>query len=207
MIPNFVDTKRFAPDNSRQNCKPRSIFVQEEKEKIIMHISNFRPIKNLHTVLRVFHLIQKKIRSKLILVGDGPEMAGVRSLAKELEILDRIRFLGRVDRVESILPCADLFLMPSYLEGFGLALLEAMSCGVPVISSNQGGIPELVENGKTGFLFDPEDFVAMTGKSIEILENPSLYTQISQNARKWAHLFFREESIVHRYEELYRKIL
>lgn len=207
VIPNFVDTQRFSPENSRLDCKPRSIFVQEEQEKIVMHISNFRPIKNLPTVLRVFHSIQKKIPSKLVLVGDGPEMATVRSLAKELGILSRIRFLGRVDQVESILPCADIFLMPSYLESFGLALLEAMSCGVPTISSNTGGITELVEHGKTGFVFDPEDVSAMAEKSIEILENHSLYKELSRNGREWAHRFFHQENIVDRYEELYRKIL
>ncbi len=200
VIPNFVDTNRFTPEQKNPQCRCLS---GEEREKLVVHISNFRPVKNIDIVIKTFHLIQKEVKAKLALIGDGPEILTARETAMELGIMDSINFLGKLDQVEDILPYADLILLPSKTESFGLAILEAMSCGVPAIGSNVGGIPEVIQDGKTGFMFPPSDYQNMAKKGIEILSQPQLQQELSVNARKIAEDCFNQEKVVDQYERLY----
>ncbi len=198
VIPNFVDPNKFTPEVKQPKC----LFVKG-KEKVVMHISNFRPVKNIETVIQTFYRIQKRVDSCLVLIGDGPDIPAARQLAMKLGIIEKVSFRGRIEQVECILPCADLFLLPSELESFGLSLLEAMSCGVPTISSNAGGIPGVVVEGETGYMFEPHDFKGMSEKAVEILENPELHGTLSKNGRKRAESVFHIDKIVSQYEQLY----
>ena len=202
VIPNFVDPIKFSPEKK----KPKCLFVKDD-EKMITHISNFRPVKNIEAVIKTFNRIQKNIKACLVLIGDGPEIPKARLLAQELNILNKINFIGRVEQVEYILPCADLFLFPSYNESFGLSLLEAMSCGVPAITSNVGGIPEVLIHGETGYCFNPDDIESMAEKGLEILQNLEIKTNLSINSRKRAIDHFNQDKIVQLYENMYWKIL
>lgn len=198
VVPNSVDIDKFSPIKKNPNCH-----LAHMDEKLIIHISNFRPVKNIESMIRTFYHIQKETNSKLALIGDGPEISTARSLAIELDILNRVNFLSKVEAVEDILPYADLFLLTSKQESFGLALLEAMSCGIPTISSNVGGIPEVVQEGKTGFIFDPDDHESMAKKAIEILTQPALHKTLSQNSRARAVNQFNLENNVLLYEQAY----
>jgi N-acetyl-alpha-D-glucosaminyl L-malate synthase BshA len=180
VIPNFVDTERFSPG---ENECSRNVFANPD-QKIIMHMSNYRPLKNATHVIRIFDIIQKQIPSKLILIGDGPDTGNVMNLVRELGLSDRVIFLGNQDRVHNILPLADLFLLPSGNESFGLAALEALSCGVPVVASIVGGVPELVKSDFNGYLAQIGDIESMAESSIKILTDNELHNRLSQNARQ-----------------------
>lgn len=185
VIPNFIDLSRF-------NHKAKNHFkkaIAPHDEKIVIHTSNFRKVKHVPDVIKVFSEVLKKIPSKLLLVGDGPERSAVEQLCRELGLKDNVRFLGKLDAVEEILSVSDLFLMPSETESFGLAALEAMACKVPVISSNAGGIPELNVNGVTGFMNDVGDIGGMAQNAIHILENEERLKQFKENALKQAKKF------------------
>jgi N-acetyl-alpha-D-glucosaminyl L-malate synthase BshA len=167
VIPNFIDLKRF-------NLKAKDHFkkaIAPSGEKIIVHTSNFRKVKRTPDVIKIFAEIVKKIPAKLLMVGDGGERSYCEQLARDLNVCDEVRFLGKQDAIEEILSVSDLFLMPSESESFGLAALEAMACKVPVISSNAGGLPELNIDGETGFLKDVGDVDGMAEKAIYILED------------------------------------
>ena len=197
-IPNFVDPVKFSPTEK----KPKSLFVSDG-EKMVIHVSNFRPVKNIETIIRSFQVIVKGVKSRLVLIGDGPDVARARELAKELDICDNITFLGRVEHLEDVLPSADLILLPSLQESFGLVLLEAMSCGVPTISSNVGGIPELVDHGKSGYIYDPHDHEAMAKKAIEVLSEPKLQAELGNHGRHLAETVFNIDKVTDQYEKLY----
>lgn len=203
VIPNFVDIDRFKPD--LPGCD-RSEFAKPD-EKIIAHLSNYRPVKNSFDVIRIFDIINHRLPSKLILIGDGPDAPGVLALAGELGLKDRVIFLGGQDMVESVLCKADLFLLPSASEAFGLAALEAMACGVPVVGSIVGGLPELVEDGKTGYLEPIGDVGAMARRSIEILTNNELREKLSGNARKVSTEEYNTGKIVAQYRQFYQEVL
>lgn len=203
VIPNFVDTERFKPEGS--GCA-RGKFASPD-EKIIMHISNFRPVKNVTDVIRAFNIIQKRIPSKLLLAGDGPDAGNVLSLARDLGIGDKVLFLGNQDRVQYILPLADLFMLPSASEAFGLAALEAFSCGVPVVGTIVGGLPELVQDDFTGKLVPIGNFEALAEASIKILENESLRKQMSINARNLVMEKYRTEDVISQYVAFYEEII
>ncbi len=203
VIPNFVDTEKFR--RGPTPCK-RSLYVKPG-EKIIMHISNFRPVKRLGDVIRIFKLIQGEVPSRLLLIGDGPDRDMARQLSRQLRIQKRVVFLGKQDCIEHFLACADVFLLPSESESFGLAALEAMSCGVPVVASRLGGIPEIVIDGETGFLAEVGDVEGMAAKAIEILRNPTLARQMGQRARGLAEKKFRADFIMNQYERLYFDLL
>ncbi|MEE8418189.1 MAG: N-acetyl-alpha-D-glucosaminyl L-malate synthase BshA, partial [candidate division Zixibacteria bacterium] len=179
VIPNFVDIKRFKPD--QEGCDRSELALPDEK--IIMHMSNYRPVKNADDVIRIFKIVNEKIPSKLLLVGDGPEAPNVLSLAERMGLKDKTIFLGGQDMVESVLCKADLFLLPSASEGFGLAALEALACGVPVVGSIVGGLPELITDGEVGYLEPIGDVEAMAKRSIEILSDDMLHQSMSKNAR------------------------
>lgn len=170
VIPNFIDLERFKK-HKKDHFKTA---ICPNGEKLIVHTSNFRPVKRVEDVLQIFKNISDKIPAKLLLVGDGPDRIKMETLCRELCVSDDVRFLGKLDVVEEVLSVADLFLMPSEKESFGLAALEAMACEVPVVSSNAGGIPELNINGKTGFVSDIGNVEEMSKNALHILHDDNL---------------------------------
>lgn len=202
VIPNFIDISRFnkqTKDHFRKAITPQD-------EKLLIHISNFRKVKRVEDVVKVFAKVREKIPAKMLLVGDGPERQNIEILCRELGICDGLNFLGKQESVEEILSVCDLFLLPSETESFGLAALEAMACEVPVVSSNAGGIPEVNIEGVTGFLCDVGDIDAMAKRSIELLSNPDMLKQFKHQAKQQA-LTFDIDRIVPMYESLYNKVI
>ena len=202
VIPNFVDTNKYRrmTDNDLRNC-----FAPPD-DKIIVHTSNFRPVKRVPDVIHIYNEVQKKIPSTLILIGDGPDRSKCEVLCRELGIQNKVKFLGKQQDLVPILSCAHLFLMPSQSESFGLSALEAMACEVPVISSSVGGLPELQIHGETGYIAEIGDIDRMAKYAIELLSSPEKHRLFSQAARKRA-LEFDSSKIIPKYEEYYKKIL
>lgn len=199
VIPNFIDLERFKKQKKEHFKKA----ICPNGEKLLVHTSNFRKVKRVDDVVKVFHNIRKEIPAKLLLVGDGPERTHVEALCRELGGCDDIRFLGKLEQVEEVLSVADLFLMPSEKESFGLAALEAMACEVPLISTNVGGIPELNIQGQTGFLSPVGDIEDMTKNALYILDKDNLPT-FKQNALARAKEFDISR-ILPLYEDLYNR--
>jgi L-malate glycosyltransferase len=202
VIPNFIDVTRFQKQ-SKEHFKKA---IAPQNEKLIVHTSNFRKVKRLEDVIRIFGKIREKIPAKLLLVGDGPERHNAEILCRELNLCEYTLFLGKQNPVEEILSVCDLFLMPSETESFGLAALEAMACQVPVIASLAGGIPELVQEGVSGFMAPVGDVDTMASKGIYILENEERLLQFKDNALQRA-LTFDITNIVPVYEEFYKQVL
>lgn len=202
VIPNFIDITRA--ERAVLDCQ-RSVMARED-EKIITHISNFRKVKRIDDVIKIFHLIQKKIKSKLVMVGEGPERQMAEELAVSLGIEEKVIFLGQSNEVDKILCFSDLFLLPSEKESFGLAALEAMMAGTPVISSNTGGLPEVNKEGVTGYLSDVGDVKEMAKNGIHILQDDSRLEKFKQNAKKLASKF-SIDAIVPMYEKMYENTL
>lgn len=197
VIPNFTNIKK---SKETSPCK-RTVMAKPE-ELIVTHISNFRKVKRIDDVVRIFYGIQQKLLAKLIMVGDGPEREIADQLCKDLGIKSKVLFLGNTSDIDRILCFTDLFLLPSASESFGLSALEAMAAGVPVVSSNTGGLPEVNEEGVSGYLCPIGDVKAMAEKAIYILEDKTRLAQFKQNARKVAERF-DEDKIVPMYEALY----
>ena len=172
----------------------------------MIHTSNFRALKRVQDVIKVFDEVKKKVDVKLILVGDGPDRGDCERLSRELGIFEDIKFMGKQDSLVELLSVSDIFMIPSQSESFGLAALEAMSCGVPVISSSVGGLPELNHHGETGYIAEIGDVERMAKYAVEILSNQKKYDILSKNARKRAEEL-SEENIVPMYEKFYEKIL
>lgn len=202
VIPNFIDNSQFIPD---KNCGCRTQMAPDA-EKIITHVSNLRKVKRIEDVIQVFYRIQKEISAKLIIVGEGPEWENANNLIQKLGISHKVKSLGKVNDLHNIICSSDLFLLPSEKESFGLAALEAMAAGVPVISSNAGGIPEVNIDGETGYVLPIGDVEGMAKKAIELLTEPDLLHQMRRNAKKQA-LRFDEKNIIPMYEELYLSVL
>ncbi len=201
VIPNFIDLSRF----KRQQKEHFKKAICPNGEKLIVHTSNFRRVKRIDDAVMVFYEIQKNIPAKLLLVGDGPERARIERLVRDLDIYDQVRFLGKLDAVEEVLSVADLFLMPSEQESFGLAALEAMACQVPVISSNVGGLPELNIQGVTGFLSNVGDVDDMVKNALYVLDDANLPT-FQANALAKAKEF-ELSRILPLYEAYYERVL
>jgi len=202
VIRNFVDVKRFRK-------KPIDAFrkvIAPENERIVTHASNFRRLKRVDDVVKIFAEINKALPSKLLLVGDGPERPMAESLCRDLDICDDVRFVGRQEQIEEILAISDLFLLPSDYESFGLAALEAMAAGVPVISTNAGGLPEINVQGKTGFLSQVGNVQEMASNAIHLLQDDSLLEQFKNNAKEQADTF-DIANVVPQYEALYDRFL
>ena len=202
VIYNFIDFARF----SRLNKEHFRKAIAPEGEKILVHTSNFRKVKRIEDVILTFEIVQKRVPSKLLLVGDGPERPRLERMTRELGLYDQVRFLGKQDAIEEILEVADLFLIPSANESFGLAALEAMACEVPVISSNAGGLPEVNIHGVTGFLADIGDFESMADSALLLLENEEMLKRFSQNAYEQAKKF-DISYVLPQYESYYEKVL
>ena len=202
VIPNFIDFD-MQKNWLDEDCLRDSLAISGEK--IITHVSNFRPVKRVLDVIHIFNKIQEKISSKLLMVGDGPDREKTEMLARKLGIKNKILFMGKSDEVREILCLSDLFLLPSETESFGLAALEAMASKTPVISSNTGGLPEVNVNGVTGFLSNVGDTSDMAKNSIFILEDEDRLELFKENAFEVAHKFSIEKVLPH-YEDMYRKV-
>lgn len=202
VIPNFVaQPKKIDRDNNPARCR-----YAPEDEFVLCHISNFRKVKRVEDVLGVFAKVNEKISSRLILVGDGPERYHLEEMCRELNLCDRVHFVGKIRDTSHVLEFADLFLLPSETESFGLAALEAMVMGVPVISSNTGGIPEVNVQGVTGYLSNVGDVEDMAKNAVHILSDTNRLKTFRENAIKHAGTF-NVEAIVSQYEAIYDKLL
>ena len=202
VIPNFIDLEKS--EHHFTDCQ-RDIMA-EPHERIITHISNFRPVKRIKDVISIFDNIQKEIPAKLMLVGEGPLKEPAERLCDKMGISDKVVFLGNSNEIDKILCFSDLFLLPSETESFGLAALEAMASGVPVISSNSGGIPEVNKHGFSGFLSDVGDIEDMSKNALHILKDEQTLKQFKANAKEESKRF-DIHNIVPFYEAIYNKSL
>lgn len=202
VIPNFIDLDKYTP--TTKNCQ-RDLLAMPD-ERVITHISNFRSVKRIPDVIHIFHAIQKEIPSKLMMIGEGPEREKAEQLCTELNIENKVVFLGNSNEVNKILCFSDLFLLPSETESFGLSALEAMASGVPVVSSNSGGLPEVNINGLSGFLSPVGDIKSMSQNAIHILKNKTNLEVFKKGAKSTA-LKFDIHQIVPAYEEIYKTAL
>jgi L-malate glycosyltransferase len=202
VVPNFIDTSKFT--NSFSDCQ-RSMLASEN-EKIITHVSNFRKVKRIDDVIMIFYQIQKEVSAKLVMVGQGPEREMAEELVSELDIEEKVLFLGESNEIDKVLGFSDLFLLPSENESFGLAALEAMVNGVPVISTNTGGLPEVNKEAFSGFLSEVGNVKEMAKNAVSILKSREVLMEFKENARKQA-FNFDIYSVVPLYENLYRKAL
>ncbi|MDA2913541.1 N-acetyl-alpha-D-glucosaminyl L-malate synthase BshA [Acidobacteriia bacterium AH_259_A11_L15] len=203
VISNFVNCDRY----QRSPNQDRRHEFAPKGERLIAHLSNFRPVKNVPDVIEVFARIRCELPARLLLIGDGPERANAEYLVRERNISQDVIFLGKQDNVANILGVADLFLLPSDLESFGLAALEAMACEVPVIATNVGGLPELIHSGEDGCLVAPRDVAAMTSCALELLREPERGRSMGRRARETARARYCSTLIIPRYEAFYRKLL
>ncbi len=203
LIYNFVDTNVFKPGKGvcERSC------LASTSQKIVMHISNFRQLKNPLGIINTFLMVKHQIEAKLVLVGEGPGLTEIKNFCSQHKLRDDVIYMGKIDRVESILPVADCVFLPSYMESFGMALLEAMSCAVPTVSSNVGGIPELVEHGKSGYYADPDDHELMAEYIVSICQSDSLAHQMGQEGRAIAETKFNQQDKVKQYVECYEREL
>ena len=202
VVPNFIDLERHI--NHFTDCQ--RALLANDNERVITHISNFRKVKRIDDIIRVFYEIQKKIPATLMMVGEGPEKEPAELLSEKLGIEDKIKFLGNSSEIDKILCFSDLFLLPSETESFGLAALEAMASGVPVISSNTGGIPEVNIDGVSGYLSNVGDIQSMTKNALKILKDDNILEEFKTNAKKVAS-GFDIHKIVPIYEAIYEKAL
>ena len=198
VIPNFIDVEAIT--SKEKPCK-RTLLAEKE-EKILTHISNFRPLKRIIDVIDIFKGINSKINSKLMMVGEGPEKRKALRYVSDNKLKDKVLFLGNSNEIDKILCYSDLFLLPSEKESFGLSALEAMAHGVPIISSNAGGIPEVNLNGKTGFISDIGDTDSMISNAISLLSDPQKHKLFKKQAQLQAKKFDLE-SVVNSYERIY----
>jgi N-acetyl-alpha-D-glucosaminyl L-malate synthase BshA len=202
VIPNFVDIKRFHQtdkDHFKQMLAPHN-------ERILVHVSNFRAVKRVKDVISIFEKIKKEIPSKLLMIGDGPDRQNAEDLAREMGIYNDVRFLGKQEQISEILSIADLFILPSQTESFGLSALEAMACNVPLISTNAGGLPEINIEGKTGFLSDVGDIESMAKNAIYILSDDDRLAKFKTAAIAQARRF-EKQHIIPQYEKLYSDVI
>jgi N-acetyl-alpha-D-glucosaminyl L-malate synthase BshA len=203
VIPNFINEDEYAP---RPNEALRARLAPDG-EKIIMHVSNFRPLKRAPDCVEIFARVVEQVKARLVMVGDGPDRAQVEWVARQRGVADLVHFAGKQPRISHCLSAADLFLLPSQMESFGLAALEAMACEVPVIVSRVGGLPEVVEDGVTGQLVDLGDLESMAAAAIRILQSEELRAAMGRRARQSAIEQFSSRKIVPLYESYYQAVL
>ena len=204
VIYNFVNCDVYKRDP--QAAQRRAEFANPD-ERILIHVSNFRPVKRLCDVIEVFDRVQKQVPARLLLMGDGPERSRAEWLVDKKELRQKVEFLGKVDRISEKLSIADLMLMPSELESFGLAALEGMACEVPAIATRVGGVPEVVEHGRTGFLAEVGDVETMARCAIEILSDEKRLREMGKTARWEAQANFCASKIIPEYEKFYERVL
>jgi len=205
VVRNFVNCDVYTRNPSHvERMRPR---YAKPDEKLLVHLSNFRPVKRVTDVVEVFARVAAEMPARLMLIGDGPERSAAEYLAKKHNIADRIHFLGKQDNVHDILPLADLMVMPSEMESFGLAALEAMACRVPSISTNVGGVPELIDDGLNGLLFEVGDIEGMSTGAIDLLTNPTRLETMSTAARRTAQDHFCASRVIPLYEDYYDRVV
>jgi N-acetyl-alpha-D-glucosaminyl L-malate synthase BshA len=203
VIPNFVNCDLYT---RKANPGLRAQWAPDG-EPILMHLSNFRPVKRLLDTVEIFALVRAKMPAKLVLIGDGPDRGAAEYLVRRKKLQKDVLFLGKQDQVYEKLSLADLFLMPSQLESFGLAALEAMACEVPVIATNVGGVPEVVEHGVDGYLVEPGDVAGAANHAIEILSRADRGREMGKMARLNAKKKFCSNDVIPAYEDYYRRVL
>jgi N-acetyl-alpha-D-glucosaminyl L-malate synthase BshA len=203
VIPNFVNCDVFQPADA--NCR-RSEFAPQG-EPILVHLSNFRPVKRVTDVVDIFATVRAEIPAKLLMIGDGPERTIAEWQVREKGLMKDVYFLGKQNQVQEFLNCADVLLLPSEIESFGLAALEGMACGVPAVCSEVGGLPEVIRNGVEGFLVPGHDVKTMAARALEIVTDPHRREQMGIAARERASTTFCSQKIIPLYEDLYRRIL
>jgi L-malate glycosyltransferase len=206
VIPNFVNCDQYTPLGKEERALARAAYA-EPGESLLLHLSNFRPVKRILDVVEIFARIAQEVPARLLLIGDGPDRSAAEWLASSRGIHHRIHFLGKQDRVNELLPLADLMLMPSELESFGLAALEAMACKVPTIATRVGGVPELIEDGATGRLFPVGDVAGMAQAAIELLTDPKRLATMGEACRSVAQQRYCASRIIPLYESYYERVL
>ncbi|MGH9409419.1 MAG: N-acetyl-alpha-D-glucosaminyl L-malate synthase BshA [Vicinamibacterales bacterium] len=205
VIPNFLDCGTWR--HLELQGLRRRYAGDDPSTKLVMHLSNFRPVKRADSVVEVFARVAARVPARLLLVGDGPDLPLARRVAERLNVVDRVHALGAVENVLPLLSIADLFLLPSEQESFGLAALEAMACSVPVVASNAGGLPELIEDGVTGFLHPVGDVDAMAASAIALLTDEELHGRVAGAAARCACERFSAQRVVPMYEALYERLV
>ena len=200
---NFIDERVYHKIPSQHLKEEYGI---SPNEKVIIHVSNFRPVKRVTDVVKAFSQIVKKVPSKLMLVGDGPEISLVSQLVHQLDLQDKVLFLGKQENLEELYSFSDLMLLLSEKESFGLVALEAFACGVPCIGTNVGGIPEVISDGENGYICELGNIDEIVAKSIHLLSNESLHKQFSENGLKVVCENFRGEKVVQQYEDIYEQL-
>jgi len=202
-IHNFVDLSCYCPTRA---YKARSAFAPPA-ERILLHVSNFRPVKRVLDAVRILERVNREVPSVLLMVGEGPERSSAQALARRLGLQERVRFLGTQQSIEEIAGTADVFLLPSELESFGLSALEAMACGVPVVGSDAGGLPEVVKHAETGYLLPVGDVEGMAARTLEILKDEARRHEMGRAGRRRAEALFGADRVVTQYEKYYEKVL
>ena len=205
VIPNFLDCTQHGriavSDALRQRiCRGRC-------EKIVIHVSNFRPVKRADAVIRIFRKIRETVNARLLLVGEGPDLDKSLRTARDLGVHDQIEALGEQEQVQALLSVSDVLLLPSEQESFGLSALEAMACEVPVVASRVGGLPEVITDGETGFLHPPEDLDGMAASAVRLLTDDALHQRVARAGRRLVETKFCADEIVPRYEAYYDEVL
>ncbi len=204
VIPNFLDCRVY-----RRRSVPglRQRFAPDPATRLVIHVSNFRPVKRIDAVMEVFARISRAVPAKLLLVGDGPELGTAYRLGRELNVAHQVEALGAQEDVIPLLSVSDVFLLPSSQESFGLAALEAMACEVPVVASRVGGLPEVISHGATGFLHEPADLDGMAASAVALLTDPALHAYVSEAACTRVRETFCVDMVVPMYEEYYRQVV
>jgi N-acetyl-alpha-D-glucosaminyl L-malate synthase BshA len=202
VIRNFVNCEMYQPDPERRNATPCS----PPGEKVLIHVSNFRPVKRVTDCIRILAKVREEVPAHLLMAGDGPARGEAEKLARELGVYAHVSFLGKQDHVERLLPLAHVLLLPSELESFGLAALEAMACGVPPVATRVGGVPELITDGADGCLEAPGDVTAQASRVVNLLTNDDLYRKIAGAARQTALTRFCTSLIIPEYETCYQEV-
>jgi len=203
VVPNFIDPSRYEKARSH----PGALRWSQEGEKVLVHISNFRPVKRVFDVVEIFHQVRRKMPARLLLIGDGPDRPKIEQHCRDCGICDSITFIGNLPLVEEVLVGADLFLLPSETESFGLAALEALACEVPVIATEVGGLPEVVREGENGFLLPVGDIDGMAAAALTLLEDDEMRLRFGKAGRRWAVERFDEASVVRQYRRIYHRVL
>jgi N-acetyl-alpha-D-glucosaminyl L-malate synthase BshA len=203
VIHNFVNCTTYAPDPARRGIER----FAPNGEKLLIHLSNFRPVKRVQDCIRVLAEVRKHTDARLLMVGDGPERGPAEHLAWQLGVNRHVEFLGKQNQVERLIRLAHVLLMPSEMESFGLAALEAMACGVPAVGTRVGGVPELIADGEDGFLEKVGDIEGQAMRVVELLTDDALHTRMAQAARQTASTRFCTEKIIPLYEDYYEQIL
>jgi N-acetyl-alpha-D-glucosaminyl L-malate synthase BshA len=202
VIKNFVNCDLYRPDNEKKGADAYA----PSGEKLLIHLSNFRPVKRVLDCIRILAEVRKSVPARLLMVGDGPERGPAEHLARSLKVDPHVLFLGKQNHVERLIPLAHVLLMPTELEAFGLAALEAMACGVPPIGTNAGGVPELITNGVDGFMEAVGDIEAQAARAVQLLTDDHLHERMAAAARQTAVSRFATESIIPQYEQYYQEV-